>query len=326
MCPADVARPWSEVPAAALRGLRGVLTDIDDTLTRQGQLQAAALEALQALQAAGLPVIAVTGRPQGWCEPFARAWPLRAIVAENGAVLLHRGPSDGAATGSRTHPPGLAIEYRTDAETRAGHARRLRAVARRILREVPGAALARDSAGRVTDIAIDHAEHHRLDAAAIGRVVALMQEAGLKASVSSIHVNGWIGEHDKFEGARWALQRLLGRALEAEPDGWIYVGDSPNDEVMFRRLPLTVGVANLLDFAGRVRCWPTYLTLAPRGQGFAEVARRLLAERAAASAADGAADRAADRGADRGADLGADRRTAAGPGGGMCPGAGSAGP
>jgi hypothetical protein len=39
----------------------------------------------------------------------------------------------------------------------------LREVAARVLREVPGATLARDGAGRVTDIAIDHAESVRLD-------------------------------------------------------------------------------------------------------------------------------------------------------------------
>ena len=39
---------------------------------------------------AQLPVIAITGRPAGWSEPFAMAWPVAAIVAENGAVMLRR--------------------------------------------------------------------------------------------------------------------------------------------------------------------------------------------------------------------------------------------
>ena len=37
-----------------------------------------------------LPVIAITGRPLGWSEPFARAWPVAAIVPENGALALIR--------------------------------------------------------------------------------------------------------------------------------------------------------------------------------------------------------------------------------------------
>ena len=68
--------------------LRGVFTDIDDTLTTDGAITADALQALGALKAAGLHVIPITGRPVGWSEPFAQVWPVDAIVAENGAVAL----------------------------------------------------------------------------------------------------------------------------------------------------------------------------------------------------------------------------------------------
>ncbi len=74
-----------------------------------------------------------------------------------------------------------------------------------MLREVPGATLARDSAGRVTDIAIDHGEFAHLDAGRSARVVAVMQREGMHATVSSIHVNGWFGEHTKL--TRRALDR-----------------------------------------------------------------------------------------------------------------------
>ena len=76
------ARPLSEAPTQTLRSLHGVMTDIDDTLTRDGQIEPQALQALHTLHAAGLPVIAITGRPLGWSEPFAREWPLAALVAE----------------------------------------------------------------------------------------------------------------------------------------------------------------------------------------------------------------------------------------------------
>ncbi|MEP7282283.1 MAG: HAD-IIB family hydrolase [Rubrivivax sp.] len=261
-------RPWSDAPRATLAAVSGVLTDIDDTLTRDGALEPAARAALQALADAGLPVIAVTGRPMGWSEPFARTWPLRAIVAENGAVGLFREGAD-----------KLAIEYSQDAATRSVNAERLRRAADRIVAEVPGATLARDSAGRVTDIAIDHAEFARLDDAAVAQVVARMQAAGMTATVSSIHVNGWFGRHDKLSGARWAVRRLLGRELDAERDRWVYVGDSTNDQAMFAAFALSVGVANLRHFADRLHTWPHYLTDGERGAGFAEVARALLAAR-----------------------------------------------
>jgi HAD superfamily hydrolase (TIGR01484 family) len=245
----------------------GVLTDIDDTLTRDGAIEAAALAALQALHAAGVPVLAVTGRPLGWSEPFARDWPVRAIVAENGAVAVFR-------DGDR-----LRTEYVQDEATRAHNTIRLRAAAARVLREVPGAMLARDSAGRVTDIAIDHSEFAQLTPAQVARVVEVMQGEGLNATVSSIHVNGWYGSHDKPAGARWIVQRLLGRALDAERERWLYVGDSTNDQAMFAFLPFSVGVANLLRFEAQLHTWPAYLTQGERGAGFAEVARALLAAR-----------------------------------------------
>ena len=257
-------RPWADLPDAAACRVRGVLTDIDDTLTTAGAITPDALAALAALKQVGLPVIAITGRPMGWSEPFARAWPIDAIVAENGAVALFR------------EPGSLAIEYAQDATTRRQNARRLKEVAAQVLREVPGATLAQDSAGRVTDIAVDHSEFAHLSTAQIDAVVAVMRAAGMNATVSSIHINGWFGDHTKLSGARWIVQRLLGRDIEAERPDWVYVGDSTNDQLMFGHFPLSVGVANLMEFAAQLTTWPTYLTAAARGAGFAEVANRLL--------------------------------------------------
>jgi HAD superfamily hydrolase (TIGR01484 family) len=261
--------PWSRCDPQRLSHLRGVLTDIDDTLTTEGSIPMGVVAALAALREAGLPVLAVTGRPAGWSRPIALTTPLAAIVAENGAVAL---VADDAAGGVR-------IEFADGATTRAANAVRLRAVAERIVREVPGATLSDDSVGRITDIAIDHAEFRSLDVAAIERVCAVMREEGMSATVSSIHVNGWFGAHSKLTGATWIVRRLFGRDLDAERDRWLYVGDSTNDELMFRSFPLSVGVANIADFADRLRCWPAYVTTLDRGRGFVEVAESLLAAR-----------------------------------------------
>ena len=260
--------PLADLPRAAARAVRGVLTDIDDTLTCDGAVAPEALAALADLRAAGIPVIAVTGRPMGWSVPFARAWPIEAIVAENGAVaLFHDG--DGQ----------LRIEYAQDEALRTVNAGKLAAAARRVQREVLGAQLAADSAGRVTDIAVDHSEFAHLAPAQIAEVVALMQSEGMNATVSSIHVNGWFGAHDKLSGARWIVRRRLGRDLDAETAHWAYVGDSTNDQLMFGHFPLSVGVANLMRFAAELTTWPAYLTRGERGAGFAEVARALLGAR-----------------------------------------------
>ena len=262
------SRNWGSADPQALAGVAGVLTDIDDTLTREGVIEPAAQHALGELRAAGVPVIAITGRPMGWSDPFVRDGRLPVVVAENGAVALFR------------EAGALRVEYAQDEATRRANAVKLRAAAARIVREVPGATLARDSAGRVTDIAIDHSEFAHLDAATVERVVAIMRSEGMAATVSSIHVNGWFGDHTKLSGARWIVQRLFGRDLDAELPRWAYVGDSTNDQEMFAHFPLSIGVANLMRFTAQLRVWPAYLTSAERGEGFAEVAAALLAARA----------------------------------------------
>ncbi len=259
-------RPWDQVSLQALAGLRGVLTDIDDTLTANGVIAESAVAALRPLAAARIPVIAITGRPAGWSEPFAMQWPVAAIVAENGAVMLRKVGDE------------LVHGYVDDAVTRQINAQRLQACADAVLAEVPGATLARDSAGRLTDIAVDHSEFSHLDEARITQVVALMRRHGLTATVSSIHINGWIGTHSKYSGARWAVQEALGLAFDVNE--WLYVGDSTNDQMMFERIPLSVGVANVAHFASQLTVWPAFVTRAERGNGFAEVAAALLAARA----------------------------------------------
>lgn len=260
--------PLAAWPRAQRARIAGVLTDIDDTLTTAGAITADALQALGALHAAGLPVIAITGRPAGWSAPFALRWPVAAIVAENGAVALTRG-ADG----------GLRRLYVQDAALRAANHARMQQVARRIVAQVPGAHPSRDSGGRETDIAIDHSEFTRLPQPQIERVVALMRAAGMNATVSSIHINGWYGAHDKLSGARWIVRELLGRGLDAELEHWVYVGDSTNDVRMFEHFAQSVGVANIRRFEQQLAFQPKYVTEGERGAGFAEVVRAILDSR-----------------------------------------------
>jgi HAD superfamily hydrolase (TIGR01484 family) len=260
--------PLSEWPLAARRALVGVFTDIDDTLTTEGAISADALAALADLRAAGLHRVAITGRPVGWSEPFANVWPVDAIVAENGAVALLPLPCG-----------GLEKRYQQDAPTRERNFARMQAVLERIEREIPGARRATDSAGRECDIAIDHSEFTRLDDAQIAAVVALMESEGMHATVSSIHVNGWYGGHNKLEGARWIVRELWGRRLDDEMPRWAYVGDSTNDALMFEHFDNSIGVANVRRFEAALSHLPRYVASQERGAGFAEAAAAVLRAR-----------------------------------------------
>jgi HAD superfamily hydrolase (TIGR01484 family) len=258
-------RAW---PAHARRRLVGVFSDIDDTLTTEGAITGDALAALARLRAARLHVIPITGRPVGWSELFALAWPVDAIVAENGAVALVRDPAG-----------RLRKLYQQDEATRAANFERMQQVLARVEREVPGARRAQDSAGRETDIAVDHSEFTQLPHDRIEAVVAVMRSEGMTATVSSIHVNGWYGAHNKREGARWIVRELLHADLDAQRDRWAYVGDSTNDVLMFEAFENSVGVANIRRFIEQLTHPPRYVSDGERGAGFTEVADAILAAR-----------------------------------------------
>jgi HAD superfamily hydrolase (TIGR01484 family) len=265
-------------PVTERQLVTGVFTDIDDTLTTEGEITPDALEALGELKAAGFKVVAITGRPVGWSEPFAASWPVDAIVAENGAVALlpqevqHQKGLQPAPVIGRP----LSKIYQQDPATRSANFARMQAVLARIEREMPGVTRATDSPGRETDIAIDHSEFVHLSDAQIAAVVALMKSEGMHATVSSIHINGWYGGHNKLEGARWIVRQLWQRDLDAEMDQWVYIGDSTNDQLMFKTFANSVGVANIARFVPQLAHLPRYVTRSERGAGFTEVARALL--------------------------------------------------
>jgi HAD superfamily hydrolase (TIGR01484 family) len=249
------------------RGFDVVLTDIDDTLTDGGKLGPEAYGALWALHRAGVQVIPVTGRPAGWCELIARLWPVYAVVGENGAFYFLY---DSEAKRMRRW---LAA---TEAEQR-GNRERLAAIGREILQLVPGAAIASDQFGRLYDLAIDYCEDTGpLGRRSVQKITEILEEKGAQARISSIHVNGWFGTYDKLSTARQLLQRELGLDDEAQKRSCAFVGDSPNDEPMFRFFPHSFGVANIRSFLGGLHATPVYVASKPGGLGFAEIAAALI--------------------------------------------------
>ena len=257
------------MPAAVAAGIRGVFCDIDDTLTSAGKLTASAYAALERLHACGKLVIPITGRPAGWCDHIARMWPVDAVVGENGAFYFHYDAARGR----------LAQRFLLDAAARAANRKKMIAVRERILREVPGCALASDQHYREADLAIDYCEDvPRLPFAQVDNIVALMRAAGMTAKISSIHVNGWFGDYDKLGMTRTLMQERYGIDLARDQAGYLFIGDSPNDAPMFRFFSNSVGVANVADFGARLSDAPAYVTSRRSGEGFVELAQRLLGD------------------------------------------------
>lgn len=260
-------KPLATFPRSECQKIRGVFTDIDDTLTTEGQLTAEAYTAMELLRSLGMVVVPITGRPAGWCDHIARMWPVDGIVGENGAFYFNYD----------REKRRMIRRYVDSDEQRAANRERLMALGRHILEQVPGAAISADQLYRETDLAIDFCEDvARLPTSSVDHIVALFEEAGATAKVSSIHVNGWFGSYDKLSMTRHFASDCLGVVLDDAREEFIFVGDSPNDAPMFAFFSHSVGVANVLDFENRLAAVPTYVTQKPGGAGFAELAALLI--------------------------------------------------
>jgi HAD superfamily hydrolase (TIGR01484 family) len=263
-------KPLSALSGTACANLKVVLTDIDDTLTTDGRLTADAYSALEMLRASKLIVVPVTGRPAGWCDLIARFWPVDGVIGENGAFYFRY-----------DHDSRVMRRYYAASEgERRSNQQRLSALAIQILGEVQGSALATDQAYRVADLAIDFREDvPALSLEKVNHIVRIFQQAGATARISSIHVNGWFGDYDKLTTTRELLASEFRIELTSDRDEVLFVGDSPNDEPMFRAIALSVGVANVLECRENLRHLPSYLTQQRSGAGFVELANYLVAAR-----------------------------------------------
>jgi HAD superfamily hydrolase (TIGR01484 family) len=141
---------------------------------------------------------------------------------------------------------------------------------------VPGAVLSRDHAGRETDLAFDYHEFENLPPETVQAILAVLTQAGMHTTVSSIHIHGCFDQFDKWGGAQWIVRELLQRDLAAELDNWVFVGDSGNDQAMFQHFTHSVGVANIRRFESQMTHLPRYITPSERGAGFSEVVKMLL--------------------------------------------------
>ncbi len=260
-------QPIQDFPPSQRSQIQYLLCDIDDTLTVAGRLPAAAYAALERLTAAGIHVIPITGRPAGWCDHMARMWPIAGLVGENGAFYFCYD-----AQARRM----VRRYWKADAERREDRAR-LDRIEKDILKAVPGCRVSADQAYREADLAIDFCEDvPALPMDQVEKIVTIFEQAGARAKISSIHVNGWFGDYDKLAMTRLLFREQFECDLETVRDTAIFVGDSPNDEPMFAYFTHGVGVANIRQFAHGMQHCPAWVTRKEGGYGFAEVVAVIL--------------------------------------------------
>lgn len=254
------------IPHVELESIEGIVFDIDDTVTRDGRLETPALEAMWALYRAGRTVVAVTGRPLGFCDAIAQMWPVHLAVGENGAGWVHR-------AGAR-----LEEGYFDPEPVRLEQRRMLDRVASRVAVELPEVRLAGDHRSRRCDLAFDVGESVRLPPATVQRLVTTIEACGARATVSSVHAHAIPGAWDKAKGVVRAAAAVLAIDL-ADPETrrrFVFVGDSGNDAAAFAFFDLSVGVRNVEAHVAELPVPPRFVTPSDRGLGFAELARAIL--------------------------------------------------
>ncbi len=245
----------------ALQPVRLVATDMDGTLTIDHRFSTVLLQGLEALAAAGVPVVIVTGRSAGWVSGVASYLPIAGAIAENGGIFY---------TG---HPESATVLVPIADMTE--HRRQLSEIFQQLQAKFPQIRETADNRFRLTDWTFDVAG---LAAVQLEEMRSHCQEAGWGFTYSTVQCHIKLATQEKAAGL---LQVLKQQFPDCTPHQVVTLGDSLNDESLFdaSRFPLSVGVANVRDYCDRLKHLPQYITAQAEGHGFAELVQLLLASR-----------------------------------------------
>ena len=240
------------------RLIRLVATDMDGTLTSGGKFTPALLQALVDLEAVGIPVLIVTGRSAGWVNGLASYLPVQGALAENGGLFYPLGVGEPVTL---TPIPDLKVHRQHLAETFA------------ILQtKFPQIQESSDNRFRVTDWTFDVA---KLNSSELQILSSLCLELGWGFTYSTVQCHIKPLNQDKASGL---LQVLRDYYPQFTTDQVVTVGDSPNDESLFNPdyFPVSIGVANVLEYTQQLQHQPAFITTAAEGEGFRELAQLIL--------------------------------------------------
>jgi len=235
-----------------------IATDMDGTLTQQGKFTASLLQAFEDLSLADIRVLIVTGRSAGWVNGLVSYLPVVGAIAENGG-LFYLSEND--------QPVAL-----TPIADLAEHRQQLADAYQCLKSEFPQIQESTDNRFRLTDWTFDN---RNLSLTELTRLDALCSAMGWGFTYSSVQCHIKPAAQDKAAGLMQVLQKYF---PEYKAEQVVTVGDSPNDASLFnpQLFPVSVGVANVLDYAKELIYQPAYVTKAAEGEGFCELAQYLI--------------------------------------------------
>ncbi len=247
------------------RSIKYLFADIDGTMTSEGKIAAETYHAIWSLAKCQIHLIPVTGRPAGWCDLMVRHWPIHGVIGENGALAYRL---DGRRM--KRHEALPTSERKTGRQ-------RLKALAKEVLAKFPGTKIAADQFCRRFDVAVDFAEDvPALSVETAQQIQSFFAAHGAHAKVSNIHVNAWFGDFDKSTMVDWYARNWIGLSNDDLISRAAFVGDSMNDEPMFKKFHHSFAVANVKPFLSAMKFKPKFVTAESEGAGFAELTAHLI--------------------------------------------------
>ncbi|BAY93063.1 MULTISPECIES: HAD-IIB family hydrolase [unclassified Tolypothrix] len=250
--------PLSEANSSCWQKIQLVATDMDGTLTRKGKFTSNLLQALENLAAANIKVLIVTGRSAGWVSGLSSLMPVAGAIAENGGLFYPAGSDQPVAL--------------TAISDLVSHRQNLAAAFEQLQNQFPQIRESTDNRFRITDWTFDVAS---LNTTELQTLSHLCQEMGWGFTYSNVQCHIKPQTQDKAVGLLQVLQKNW---PQYSSEQIVTVGDSPNDESLFDRcyFPISVGVANVLEYANQLQYQPAYVTSTAEGEGFCELSNYLL--------------------------------------------------
>lgn len=238
-------------PAIRLMG-----ADMDRTLTIAERFTPVVLQALADLATAQISVVIVTGRSAGWVSAIAHYLPVCGAIAENGGIFY-------TANAERLLQPIANLTQHRQALALTFHMLQTR---------FPQIRESSDNQFRRTDWTFDVAGLSEPD---LHIMAQICQSQGWSFTYSTIQCHIKLPQQSKAAGLLAVMQADFPGYT---PQQTVTIGDSPNDETLFDTtvFPLSVGVANVLNYRDRLQHEPAYITAAAEGQGFCELAHWLM--------------------------------------------------
>lgn len=242
------------------KNIKYVISDVDDTITKDGKLYPHVLDALYKVKMSGRTIVLLSGGSAGWGDGYIRQWPVDAVICESGAVMLCH--SDEGGIVSLINP---VIKKDEALQKR-----------RKLIEYTSPYPFSSDQFARVFDVAYDKS---RMSEAEIKTLKNILLMFGASFSESSIHINAWFGDYSKRSSLDYFMTQTLSIEEEEYLEKGVYLGDSLNDEALFEYFPLSVGMHSVEDRRDEFSSLPAYITEGYGGDGWFEFASALLEEK-----------------------------------------------